>query len=348
MSRWLSVTGAAALLMGLCATSGEAAPGDPVKPAPTTSTEATAQVKAYNEQFEKVTEQFNDARILSAKRLAEARAARAKVQLATRREKSFQLRIKQLVKSQARTDPYGTWGAMISSGSPDEFAAQVSVIDVVASRRAAVLVEASKARAAAAKAAADADRAKAAADKLTKDLAAKRTDLAKREAQSKALLALLTASERKAYLDSQNEAPAPRASRDETRVAPAPEEQAPVVTAPASGGAATAIAVAKSKLGSPYVWAAAGPNVFDCSGLTMYAWAAAGVSLPHSSAMQMSSGTRVSISSMQPGDLVFYGSPVHHVALYVGSGQVIHAPQSGDVVRYASVNMMPITGVTRP
>ena len=96
------------------------------------------------------------------------------------------------------------------------------------------------------------------------------------------------------------------------------------------------------------MWAAAGPSAFDCSGLTMWAWAQAGVSLPHSSSMQYGSGSKVSASSLQPGDLVFYGSPIHHVALYVGGGQVIHAPQTGDVVRYASVNMMPPSGATRP
>jgi cell wall-associated NlpC family hydrolase len=80
----------------------------------------------------------------------------------------------------------------------------------------------------------------------------------------------------------------------------------------------------------------------------MYAWAAAGVSLPHSSSLQFSSGTKVSVSALQPGDLVFYGAPIHHVALYVGGGQVIHAPQTGDVVRYASVDMMPIAGAVRP
>ena len=96
------------------------------------------------------------------------------------------------------------------------------------------------------------------------------------------------------------------------------------------------------------MWAASGPSSFDCSGLTMYAWGRAGVSLPHSSRMQQGSGQRVSLSALKPGDLVFYGSPVHHVALYVGGGQVIHAPQSGDVVRYASVDMMSPVGATRP
>jgi cell wall-associated NlpC family hydrolase len=209
-----------------------------------------------------------------------------------------------------------------------------------------VLAEASKASAAAAKAAKDAKAAQAAAAKLTHDLAAKRTQLAKQAAQSKAMFDRLSASERQAFLASQAE-PVDRASRDETRSDP-PSAGAPTVTAPASGGAATAVAAAKSKLGSPYVWAAAGPSSFDCSGLTMWAWAQAGVSLPHSSSMQYSSGTKVSTSSLQPGDLVFYGSPIHHVALYVGGGQVIHAPQTGDVVRYASVDMMPIVGAVRP
>jgi cell wall-associated NlpC family hydrolase len=346
--RSLSVTGAIALIVGLSATSGQAVPGTPTPPAPTTAAQATTQLKAFNEQFEKVTEQYNDARILFAKRIAQARAAKAKATAAAKEVQSYRVRIKQLVSSETRSDPFGTFGAMLSSGSPGEFAAQASIIDVVSSRRSAVLTEATKASTAAAKAAADALAAQTAAERLTKDLGAKRADLSERAKKSQALLNRLTASERQAYLDSQNApAVAPRASRGEPR-ATAPEQTPPAVNIPASGGAATAIAVARSKLGSPYVWAAEGPSTFDCSGLTLYAWRAAGVSLPHSSRMQMSSGRSVSVSAMQPGDLVFYGMPVHHVALYVGGGQVIHAPQSGDVVRYASVNMMSITGVTRP
>jgi cell wall-associated NlpC family hydrolase len=303
------------------------------------------QLKAFNEQFEKVTEQYNDARILLGKRTAQAKTASAKATAAAKTVSTFRGRIKQLVASESRSDPFGTFGAMLSSDSPSDFVSQASIIDVVSSRRAAVLAEASKASAAATKAAKDARAARAAAAKLTHDLSAKRTQLAKQAAQSKAMFDRLSASERQAFLDSQA-APVARASRDETRSEP--PAAAPTVNVPASGGAATAVAAAKSKLGSPYVWAAAGPSTFDCSGLTMWAWAQAGVSLPHSSSMQYGSGSKVSVSSLQPGDLVFYGSPIHHVALYVGGGQVIHAPQTGDVVRYASVDMMPIVGAVRP
>jgi peptidoglycan DL-endopeptidase CwlO len=343
--RSLSVAGAAALIVGLSATSGQAVPGAPSPSAPSTSEQAMAQLKAFNEQFEKVTEQYNDARILLTKRTAQAKTATAKATAAAKTVSTFRGRIKQLVTSESRSDPFGTFGAMLSSDSPTDFVSQASIIDVVSSRRAAVLAEASKASTAATKAAKDAKAAQAAAAKLTHDLSAKRTSLAKQAAQSKAMFDRLSASERQAFLDSQA-APVARASRDETRSAP--PAAAPPVDVPASGGAATAVAAAKSKLGSPYVWAAAGPSSFDCSGLTMWAWAQAGVSLPHSSSMQYSSGSKVSASSLQPGDLVFYGSPIHHVALYVGGGQVIHAPQTGDVVRYASVDMMPIVGAVRP
>jgi cell wall-associated NlpC family hydrolase len=342
----LSVTGAVALVVGLSATSGQAVPGPSAPPAPATAAQAMTQLRAFNEQFEKVTEQYNDARILLAKRTAASKVAAKKARTAAQAAGAYRTKVKRLVTSESRSDPFGTFGAMLSSESPGDFAAQASIIDVVATRRAAVLAEASKASAAAAKADSDARAATAAAAKLTRELAAKRTDLSGRAARSKALFERLTASERRAFLDAQPAQPKAdvRASRTETRSAPSEG----AVNVPVSGRAGVAVAAARSKLGSPYVWAASGPSAFDCSGLTMYAWGRAGVSLPHSSGLQMGSGRRVSLSALQPGDLVFYGAPVHHVALYVGGGQVIHAPQSGDVVRYASVDMMSPSGATRP
>ncbi len=103
--------------------------------------------------------------------------------------------------------------------------------------------------------------------------------------------------------------------------------------------AAAAIAFACAQLGKPYRWGGGGPGSYDCSGLTRAAWAAAGVSLPHNAAMQASSGTRVSADSLQPGDLVFFYSPISHTGIYIGKGLMVHAPSSGDVVKIASARL---------
>ncbi len=126
---------------------------------------------------------------------------------------------------------------------------------------------------------------------------------------------------------------------------PAPAETA---SAPASGRAAAAVAYAMSQVGDAYVYGAAGPDAFDCSGLTMMAWGAAGVALPHSSSAQMSSGSSVSSSALQPGDLVFYYSPVSHVGMYIGNGQIVHAANPGTGVAIAPVFSMPFSGAVRP
>lgn len=111
---------------------------------------------------------------------------------------------------------------------------------------------------------------------------------------------------------------------------------------PASGGAAAAISFAEAQLGEPYLWAAAGPDRWDCSGLTMMAWRAGGISLPHFSGAQYDAGTPISISDARPGDLLFWSSNgrpsgIHHVALYLGGGRFIEAPHTGANVRYNSI-----------
>ncbi|MGY1915325.1 NlpC/P60 family protein [Blastococcus sp. SYSU DS0973] len=147
-------------------------------------------------------------------------------------------------------------------------------------------------------------------------------------------------------------APAPAAPRAPAPAAPAPAAPAPAAPpapapapppAPVAGGSAaarTAVDTALAQVGDPYVWAAAGPNAFDCSGLVQYAYAAAGISVPHSSRMQSTMGTPVSRSALQPGDLLFFYSPVSHVGIYVGNGQMVHASTSGVPVKVASIDSM--------
>ncbi len=122
-----------------------------------------------------------------------------------------------------------------------------------------------------------------------------------------------------------------------------PVEQAPA----AQTGANKAVAAALSKVGSRYVYATSGPNTFDCSGLTSFAWRQAGVTLSRSSRTQLSQGTKVSKSNLQPGDLVFYYSPVSHVGLYIGNGKIVHAANPRSGVNTTSLDSMPFAGAVR-
>jgi cell wall-associated NlpC family hydrolase len=112
------------------------------------------------------------------------------------------------------------------------------------------------------------------------------------------------------------------------------------------GSAGTAVRYAYGAIGKPYVYGADGPDGYDCSGLTQAAWRAAGKSLPHNAAMQWDATARISRSSLQPGDLVFY-SGLGHVAIYVGSGQIIDAPSAGRNVSKRGMNIMSIAGYGR-
>jgi len=115
-----------------------------------------------------------------------------------------------------------------------------------------------------------------------------------------------------------------------------------------SGRAAAAVAYAMAQVGDAYVYGAAGPSAFDCSGLTMMAWAQAGVGLPHSSSAQYSSGPHIAASDLMPGDLVFYYSPISHVGMYIGNGLIVHAANPGAGVRVAELYSMPYVGAVRP
>ncbi|MFI6545361.1 NlpC/P60 family protein [Streptomyces prunicolor] len=140
-----------------------------------------------------------------------------------------------------------------------------------------------------------------------------------------------------------------RASRSATAARgslAAPGSSAAASDAPNSRAAA-AVSYAYQKLGSPYVWGATGPNAFDCSGLIQAAYSSAGVSLPRTTYAQINAGQRVSRSELRPGDLVFFYSGISHVGIYVGDGQMIHAPNPTAPVRLAPIDQMPFAGATR-
>jgi cell wall-associated NlpC family hydrolase len=117
--------------------------------------------------------------------------------------------------------------------------------------------------------------------------------------------------------------------------------QPPAQVVAPTAAAQIAVDTALAQLGDPYVWGGAGPDVFDCSGLIQYAYAAAGIYLPHSSNMQSTMGTPASYYDLQPGDLIFFYSPVSHVGMYIGNGQMVHAGHTGDVVKIVDLAYMP-------
>ncbi len=144
-------------------------------------------------------------------------------------------------------------------------------------------------------------------------------------------------------------APAPLAAAAKNAVAPVEEAVNRVV--PSSGGGAAAVAEAREQLGKPYRYGGSGPDSFDCSGLTSWAWRAAGVDLSHSALTQYYETTRVSTDSVEPGDLLFFGGSVggiHHVAMYIGGGEMIEASQTGTPIRIRGWRSGDLVGAGRP
>lgn len=122
---------------------------------------------------------------------------------------------------------------------------------------------------------------------------------------------------------------------------------APSANVPSSPVGGSVIDISMQLMGVPYVWGGASPSGFDCSGFVMYVFARAGVSLPHSSRAQLGYGVAVSRGALQPGDLVFFGSPIHHVGIYVGDGNMIHSPHTGSSVRINSIDRGNYAGARR-
>ncbi|MFR9676270.1 NlpC/P60 family protein [Streptomyces sp. TR06-5] len=180
--------------------------------------------------------------------------------------------------------------------------------------------------------------------KVQGKLADARDLLSKLTAEEKARLAAI---ERRKEAEARRRAEAAEAERQEQ------QQSSGSSTGTSTGSSSSTradevIAFAKAQLGKPYVWGATGPNSFDCSGFTQAAWAAAGVSLPRTTFDQVNIGTTVSRSAMRPGDLIFFYDDVSHVGIYVGDGQMIHAPKPGDVIKYESIDYMPFHSAVRP
>jgi peptidoglycan DL-endopeptidase CwlO len=295
------------------------------------------RVDTLYHQAEVASERYNDARL----RLADAKERLASLEedLDRREDQVDAIRdhVASNVVAQYQGQALSTASQVVLSDDPEAFLSQLATIDEYNARQSQVVSDLA-----------------VAVDRLEM-----RQELAEREvdkiadtretlAEEKAVVDR-RAAEAKALLERLEEEREQRLSRSQSRVPAAADQTEPAVqAAPASGRAGAAVQYALAQVGDAYVYGAAGPSAFDCSGLTMMAWAAAGVALPHSSSAQMGSGAPVSTSALQPGDLVFYYSPVSHVGIYIGNGQVAHAANPSTGVRVDPVGSMPISGAVRP
>jgi peptidoglycan DL-endopeptidase CwlO len=121
----------------------------------------------------------------------------------------------------------------------------------------------------------------------------------------------------------------------------------PSAAAGGSSAGVKALVFARAAIGKPYRYGAAGPNAFDCSGLVMSAFKKAGVRLPRTSAAQSRAGTAVRRDQLQPGDLLFFYTPVSHVGIYLGKGKMVHASTSGQPVKISRIGGRPLHNARR-
>ena len=316
---------------------------------PTTAAAAAALVAARGHDLEVLTEQFNEAREVLAGQQAAAQTAVAAVAEAEAAVAAAQDTVRGVARSAFTGESMGAFQALMTSGSADEFVNRVTLLQAVAGHQGEVLGAAVAAGEVATQARAVADRAAVEAQQQYDAVAAQQADLQAQIAEYQADYTRLSADERRAALEAAataHGAEGQRASRDDREEPAAASASAGAASAPvvvASGSVQAVIDRAMAQRGKPYVWAAGGPNSFDCSGLVQYAFQAAGLDLPHSSRMQASMGTPVSRAEARPGDLVAFYSPVSHIGIYLGDGQMVHAPTSGDVVKVASVDRMGAT-----
>ncbi|MER5434708.1 NlpC/P60 family protein [Streptomyces sp. NPDC002588] len=293
-----------------------------------------AEVDRLYEEAEKATEAFNKAEERADDLRGEVGDAQDRIARQQGRINDLRERLGALAGAQYRAGGLDPALALLFSDDPDDYLAKAATLDRITLHQAEELKDLQGAMRVLAQERTEATGKLAALEKSRKAVFRHKRTVERKLARARQLLNALSTAERAAY---------DRATRSGRSGLP---DLAGAV--PASGRAAAALAAARSALGKPYVWGANGPSGFDCSGLMQWSYARAGVSLPRTSQAQAHAGRRVPLSQAQPGDIVTYRSDASHVGMYVGNGQVIHAPYPGAPVRYDPVGMMPVSSVTRP
>jgi cell wall-associated NlpC family hydrolase len=304
----------AAVIVGLLpAAHAQAAPAPNVQ-------QIEAQIDALWNQLEPLVEQYNGIHYQLQQNLAKQAALQQQLAPLQMQVDLSMTRVGAISSMLYKTGPGSRFAALLSANSPEDFVGQMTMLNEMAHQQ--------QTQISATRDQVDAyNKQKAPLDILVAQQQQQDADLAAKKKQIQSQMDQLQKLRQQAYGSSGG----------------APGGVLKPVACPVTyigGAAGKAIGYACAHIGSPYVWATAGPTTFDCSGLTLAAWAAAGFSLAHFTGTQRQQTLRISAADLRPGDLVFYFGDLHHVALYAGGGWVVHAPHPGDRVRMAKMSQI--------
>jgi cell wall-associated NlpC family hydrolase len=317
---------------------GVAAPafGAPVDDKRAQALAVKGQIDELDVQLELAAEQYNEAKSAYDDVSAKVAESEAKAAELTARQGELETHLATRVQGMYRQGPLGALEILLGAASFKEFAATWDLLQDMNNNDSSRVAELKRTRAelqtVLGQLATQQAEAKAQADAMSANKSAVEAQLAERQHLLSGIEAEIAEIQRQQEEAARRAAAAAAAAARARAPKPATDFGSP------SGAAhGNVVQVALSKLGAPYRWAAAGPNAFDCSGFTMWCYAQVGIALPHSSRSQISVGERVSRDNLKPGDLVFFGSPIHHVGIYIGDGNFIHSPNTGDVVKITSL-----------
>jgi cell wall-associated NlpC family hydrolase len=297
----------------------------PAGATPGTAAEASRLMREAAQELTVINEQVHEAEVIVAGQQDAATSAAEQAAAAQAALATYEPQLRAIAQSGYTGKTQSRVAAFLTSDSADELVQQMTTLDMIAHHTNGVVAEVAVVQGAAEQAQAAADQAAATAQDGLAQLEAQQAEVQKKVADYQADFARLSAAEQ-ATVTAGLAGPALR-----------PPSAGSLPLAP-SEAAGVAVQTALGQVGDPYVWASSGPDGFDCSGLTSYAYAAAGVALPHSSRAQSALGHDVARADLQPGDLVFYYSPISHVAIYIGNGMIVHARTFGQPVAVTSVD----------
>jgi len=263
-------------------------------------------------------EQYDHAQVMVQRRQKQAAAAELAAQRAESAYEAAHERFRMVIQAQYESGGLGAAAALLDSSSNSNYVDRLQTLTIASRRMAEVVQSVGASRQAAQTASSAAGKALAGARHQRDVVAKARTNVQAQIKKYQSLLARLNSAQRYAYQRQIN--PTVTSARVQH------------LTQASSAAAARAVHFALAQVGKPYVFGAAGPSSYDCSGLTMAAWERGGVSLPHSAADQYNYGHHVSRDELQPGDLIFFYQPIGHVTIYIGDGLMVSAPTEGENV----------------